>query len=86
MIIIADDSPLMRRVFSAKLSKLGGVELHFTSSGMGAFELVQSLRRVDAVVLDYHMEGSTGLEGNKCVCIFFLCIQFPFSFFFFWFF
>lgn len=66
VLIIADDSLLMQRIYSAKLSKLGYI-IHFAFNGEEAARLYASTPLVHAVILDFHMEGSSGLDGARLI-------------------
>lgn len=54
----------MQRIYSAKLSKLG-YSIHFAINGEEAALLYSTTPSVDAVILDFHMEGSNGMEGAR---------------------
>lgn len=59
-VLIVDDEPKIRSIFSLKL-KLAGYEVVSTTSGAEAIELVR-IQKFDVMLLDVLMPGVTGIE------------------------
>jgi two-component system chemotaxis response regulator CheY len=63
-VLIADDSPTMRRMVKASLNSLGDVAFHEVGSGLEALEQV-AIFPISLVVLDLNMPDMHGLDVLK---------------------
>jgi two-component system, chemotaxis family, chemotaxis protein CheY len=65
-ILLADDDNLMRTLVNVSLGSAKGVEIVEAVDGDQAWHLL-SRQQFDAVVLDWHMPGKSGLELVQAV-------------------
>ena len=61
VVLIVDDSNVMRRLVSSHLTKLGVGQIHQANSGKNALEFIATAE-IDLVVSDWSMPNITGIQ------------------------
>ncbi len=60
-VLVVDDAPLMRRVVTSLLRKIGVTEIQEAGSGADALQILKQ-RKPDVVISDWSMPAMSGLE------------------------
>ena len=66
-ILVADDSPAMRRITEHKLKALGYTNLLHADSGLEVLGVLNAHPEVDVVLLDWNMPAMNGFECLRAI-------------------